>query len=114
MKRVEELRALAERMACAGGKRIAVSPASARTVSHALMAYADLLSRPTEDHPNFTIDVWNDRGGIIETMARCSSLLVGRAAFDQAVKERPRLKVTLRQGIRIVAQRAAENAPSAT
>ena len=97
MKSVEELRALADRMAGAGGKRIAVTPASANVVAHALRVYADQISRPVEDHANCTVD------GIIETIARCSSLLVGRAAFDQAVKERPALKVTLRQSIRIVA-----------
>ena len=108
MKRIDELRALAARMAGAAGRRIAVSPRSAEAVSKALRAYADQLSRPVEDHPNFTVDVWDDRDGIIETMARCSSLLVARAAYDQALIERPRLKVTLRQGIRIVARREAD------
>ena len=72
-------------------------------VAHALRVYADQISRPIEDHASFTVDVWSEAESIIETMARCSSLLVGRAAFEQAVKERPALKVTLRQGIRIVA-----------
>ena len=103
MKSVEELRALADRIAGAGGKRIAVTPASAHVVAHALRVYADQISRPIEDHASFTVDVWSEAESIIETMARCSSLLVGRAAFEQAVKERPALKVTLRQGIRIVA-----------
>ena len=76
MKRIDELRALSARMAGAAGKRIAVSPKSAE-------AYADQLSRPAEDHPHFTVDVWDDRDGIIETMARCSSLLVARAAYDR-------------------------------
>jgi hypothetical protein len=110
MKRIDDLRALAARMAGAAGKRIAVSPESAEAVSTALRAYADQLSRPVEDHPNFTVDVWDDRDHVIETMARCSSLLVARAAYDQTLIERPSLKVTLRQGIRIVARREAPGA----
>ena len=112
MKRINDLRALAARMAGAAGKRIAVSPESAEAVSTALRAYADQLSRPVEDHPNFTVDVWDDRDHVIETMARCSSLLVGRAAYDQTLIERPLLKVTLRQGIRIVARREAPAEPA--
>lgn len=104
MKMVDDLRALAERMAAAGGKRIAVTPASAHTVAHALRAYADQLARPVEEHVAFTVDVYDDKDSVVETMARCSSMLVGHAAFDQAVKERPTFKVTLRQGIRIVAR----------
>ena len=74
MQRVEELRALAARMAGAGGKRIAVTTETARAVSQALEAYADQLSRPVEDHPNFTVDVFDERDRLIETMARCSSI----------------------------------------
>ena len=50
IKRIDELRALARRVAGA----IAVSPRSAEAVSTALQAYADQLSWPVEDHPNFT------------------------------------------------------------
>ena len=95
-------------MAQAAGRRISVTEDSASTVAYVLHAYADQLSRPVEEHPNFTVDVWDDRDRIVETMARCSSLLVGRAAFDQAVTERPKCKVTLRQGIRIVAKADAD------
>ena len=89
-------------MAESDGKRIAVTPDSAHAVAHALRVYADLLSRPDADDTKFTVDIYDGCDGIIETIARCSSLLVGRAAFAQAVKERPGLKVTLRHGIRII------------
>ena len=42
-------------MAGVAGKRLVVSPHSAEAVSMALRAYADQLSRPVEDHPNFTV-----------------------------------------------------------
>ena len=105
--RVEELRALAKRMAAIGGKRVLITRESALAVSHALQAYADQLSRPRGEHPTFTVDVWDDVG-IIETLAGTSNLLVGRAAFEQAVKERTRYRVTLRQGIRMVAEHKGE------
>lgn len=99
----DELRALATRMAEAAGKRIVVQARSAETVASVLRAYADIISRPVVDELGpFRVDVW-DGGGIIETLARCSNLLVARAAFDQAVKERGRYEVTLRSGVRIVA-----------
>ena len=49
-------------MTGAAGKRIAVSPQSAEAVSMALRAYADQLSRPVEDHPNFTVAGGRYRG----------------------------------------------------
>ena len=101
--RVEALRALAARMAAMSGKRVTVTAESAAAVSQALFAYADQLERPVSEHPLFTVDVWDDCR-VIETLAGCSNLLVGRAAFEQATKERSRYRVTLRQGIRMVAE----------
>ena len=81
-------------MAEAAGRRIVVQAKSAETVAYVLRAYADIISRPgVDDVGPFRVDVW-DGGGIIEPLAKCSNLLVARAAFEQAVKERGRYKVT--------------------
>ncbi len=53
----------------------------------------------------YVIDVLDKDGRVTETLARCSDLSVARAAFKQAVRERPRSKVTLSQGTTVVAKR---------
>ena len=102
-KRIDVLRALAARMAASGGKRVAITPESALAVAHALQAYADQLSRPVGEYPTFTVDVWQGEH-VIERLAGCSNLLVARAAYEQAVKERSRHRVTMRNGIPVIAE----------
>lgn len=105
-----EIRALAARMEAAGGKRILMSEASARVIARALEFYADALDLP-KDECLFTVQTWNDNGGIEETLARASNGLVARAAYDAACKERPRNELTLRHGCRLIAKREAEEKP---
>lgn len=52
----------------------------------------------------YTVDVW-DGEQVVETVAQSSSLSIARAAFKEALKERAKAKVTLRQGEKVVAQR---------
>lgn len=97
---------LAERFARSGGKRITLTAETARIVTHALRFYADVVANP-KDEGNFTVDVWGVDGGIVETMARTSGILVAKAAFHQACLERLGYRVTLRQGIRLVDEQTA-------
>ena len=102
-----DLQALAKRFEGSGSpRRLTLTPETQLLVSRALAFYADVTAYPS-DHANFTIDVWSKEGGIVETMARTTGMLVARAAFEQACKERLGFRVTLRQGIRIVEVREA-------
>ncbi|WP_158810268.1 hypothetical protein [Beijerinckia sp. L45] len=105
-----DLQALAKRFGATDAtRRLTLTPETQQLVSRALSFYADVTAYP-RDEANFTIDVWSKEGGIIETMARTSGMLVARAAFEQACKERLGFRVTLRQGIRLVETREARPA----
>ena len=50
-------------------------------------------------HFAFRIDVWDDAGtNIVDHLAGSDSYLVAVAAYWAAVEEKPREKITLRQG----------------
>lgn len=58
------------------------------------------------------IEEWDDaESGIIEVMARCCNLPVGRGAFDAAVKLRPRSRILLRDGARVIQRHDGRPSP---
>ncbi|WP_216073742.1 hypothetical protein, partial [Acinetobacter baumannii] len=49
----------------------------------------------------FTIEQWDERDNLIETLARVSHLTIGFGAYEEAVKLRPGKRITLRHGAQI-------------
>ena len=65
-------------------------------------------ARPS-DELTFAVEVWSlDGQRIDEVMARASHVMVARAAFDAAVRERPGRQVLLRNRAMVLAQSQAE------
>jgi hypothetical protein len=53
----------------------------------------------------FTVEQWDDAGQrIVETVVAATNGLIARAAFDEAVRARPRAYLTLRHGTRVIAR----------
>ena len=57
--------------------------------------------RMIHDELEFKIEEWHD-GHIVAVLALCTNLLIGRAAFFEAVKQRPGRSLTLRIGARVI------------
>jgi hypothetical protein len=54
-------------------------------------------------HFAFNIDVWDAKGiNVVEHLAGLEDFLMAMAAYDVAVSAKPKEKITLRQGARIV------------
>jgi hypothetical protein len=57
----------------------------------------------TKTYFAFRIDVWDDTGNnLVEHLAGLDDYAMAVAAYRIAVKNRPKDKITLRQGIRVV------------
>lgn len=51
---------------------------------------------PPEGGYHFQLETWNDKGGIERSLALIDNLSVGHAAFDAALVQYPKAKITLR------------------
>lgn len=52
---------------------------------------------------DFKVEEWDERGIHIRyVLAMCTNVLIGHAAFDEAVKQRPNRPITLRIGARVI------------
>jgi hypothetical protein len=57
----------------------------------------------TKTYFAFRIDIWDDTGNnLVEQLAGLDDYAMAVAAYWAAVENRPRDKITLRQGIRVV------------
>jgi hypothetical protein len=57
----------------------------------------------TKTHFAFQIDVWDDAGdNLVEHLAGLDEYAMAVAAYSAAVESRPKDKITLRQGARVV------------
>jgi len=107
---MNDVRYLAARLeAHPPGKRIILTEQSTRMIVQALRLYADLVDGPRDEWGGYQVEVWNDKGGIEEVLARSSHGIIARAAFDEACIQRPRAHLTLRQGIRTIAERSKDD-----
>jgi hypothetical protein len=67
------------------------------------------LSVKTKTHFAFRIDVWDDAGdNLVEHLAGLDDYGMAVAAYWAAVESRPKVKITLRQGIRVVVKNWSE------
>ena len=73
----------------ARGKPVTLSVHSGRTVMNALMAQAGSRVRTWEEDLHFELGIWDERGRLVEVIARIGNLIVARAAFRAAVIARP-------------------------
>jgi hypothetical protein len=57
-------------------------------------------------HPSdFTVQFWDaDGSNVTRTMAICDNAIVARAAYDEAVRQYPGERITLRHGARVIAE----------
>jgi hypothetical protein len=90
----------------AGGKPVTLSVRSARTVMNALMASAGGRTRTWEEDLHFELAIWDERGRLVEVLARIGNLKVARAAFRAAVIARPDSHVLLKQKAWVLADSA--------
>ena len=81
----------------AGAKPVTLSVRSARTVMNALMAAAGGRTRTWEEDLHFELGIWDERGRLVEIVARIGNLKVARATFRAAVIARPDSYVLLKQ-----------------
>jgi hypothetical protein len=59
---------------------------------------------PAEALP-YKIELWDERGAAVQrVLARVSSSVLARAAFDAAVSEHANRRITLRRGARLIAE----------
>jgi hypothetical protein len=49
--------------------------------------------------------------GIIEVMARCCNVPIGRGAFEAAIKLRPRSRILLKDGARVIERHDGRPSP---
>jgi hypothetical protein len=67
----------------------------------------------TKTHFSFRIDVWDDAGNnIVEHLAGVEDHAMAVAAYWAAVAAKPKEKITLRQGARVVMKSWTEAGPS--
>ena len=93
---------LIEGMEARVSKGFRVSPQTAPLVVEALRLYARMQAG---EPATFKVEKWDWRNQHIEEIvASTSLLLMGRAAFDAAREQYPGAQLTLRQGIRVIAQ----------
>jgi hypothetical protein len=59
--------------------------------------------------PAFRVEEWTSNGHVLRVIAGADNLFVARAAYREAVARYPHSEITLRQGIRVL----AEHKPSA-
>jgi hypothetical protein len=86
----------------ASGKNVILSPSTALQVVAAL-GHAHLANAQSDFH--FAVEQWTqDDLHVEEVMAKCRSVLVANAAFEAAVKQRPRSLIYLRNGTRVLAR----------
>jgi len=105
---MNDVRYLAARLEATGaGRRILLTEQSTRMIVQALRLYADIAEAPRDEFGTYQVEVWNDRGGIAEVLARSSNGIIARAAYNEACQQRPKAHLTLRQGIRTLAEREA-------
>ena len=64
---------------------------------NALMAQAGSRVRTWEEDLHFELGIWDERGKLVEVLARIGNLKVARAAFRAAVIARPDSHVMLKQ-----------------
>jgi hypothetical protein len=70
------------------------------------------MNQHRDNSPQVTVEEWDEaESGIIETLARCSNILVARGAFDAAVKLRPRSRILLRDGARVIERHDGRPSP---
>lgn len=55
-----------------------------------------------EDLPVVVLEMDDAESAVIEVMARCTNVPVGRGAFEAAVKLRPRSRILLKDGARVI------------
>lgn len=60
----------------------------------------------------FRVEAWNKADTAIEEiLAACVSLLIGRGAYEAAIRLNPHRRILLRQGARVIEHHNPENAP---
>jgi hypothetical protein len=90
----------------ARGKSVTFSVASARIALNALMAQAGGRTRTWAEDLHFELGIWDERGRLVEVLARLGNLMVARAAFRAAVITRPDSHVMLKQKAWVLADSA--------
>jgi hypothetical protein len=61
-----------------------------------------------------TVEEWDDaESGVVEVLARCSIVPIGRGAFEAAVKLRPLSRILLRDGARVIQRHDGKPPPQA-
>jgi hypothetical protein len=85
-----------------------LAPQSVDLALAALRAYADMLGPPRIKRTRrmFQIEALDDRGWPQEALAVVSDEHIARAAFEEAVKQRPGCKIRLRRGTSLLAESA--------
>lgn len=66
----------------------------------------DVISRsqPGEDLP-FVVETWTAGGSIERVLCRAARVDLARGAYDVALREFPGVPISLRHGIRVIAER---------
>lgn len=62
------------------------------------------LFGPNKDGFTFLVEEWSDRDQVLAVLAGAENVLVARAAYDVCRKQYPEKRLTLRQGIRVIAE----------
>ncbi len=56
-----------------------------------------------DDDLPFKVEQWDRDGNRIErVIARAANLVMGRSAYDAALRQYPKARLTLRQGVRVI------------
>jgi len=96
----EQIMALAARMQARLEHGFRVSPETAPLVIAALRHYA---AAQAPERASFKIEKWDWRDSHVEEIVGSAALvMIGRAAFAAAVRQYPGVRLTLRQGIRVI------------
>lgn len=110
MSAIAEIRQLADRLARRAGSGARLTPESAKLAMIALRVYADLLEQPSidgEDRP-YEVAVFDANDHRVEIIALCRNALIGKAAYEEAVKQRPRQHIMLTRGAQVHGDSARE------
>jgi hypothetical protein len=58
------------------------------------------------------VEEWDEaESGVTEVMARCANVPIGRGAFEAAIKLRPRSRILLRDGARVIERHDGRPSP---
>jgi hypothetical protein len=66
---------------------------------------------PGEDLGVVVVETDEAESGITEVMARCCNVPVGRGAFEAAIKLRPRSRILLKDGARVIERHDGRPSP---